>query len=342
MNLLLFFILIIASLLNFTIILKLIMAKFLVTGGAGFIGSNFLNKMVNKYEEDYFVCLDALTYAANLENIQEIIGKSNFNFIWGDIRDKELIIKLFETYQFDYVINFAAESHVDNSFSQEGKFFSTNVDGVKNLLECCLNYKITRFHQVSTDEVYGDLELNSDKSFDENSPLLPKNPYSKSKAEADLVALKYFEEKSLPITISRSTNNYGPCQHEEKFIPHSIKLLAQEENIEIYGGGENIRDWIHVLDHAEAIDLIVRKGKVGEIYNVAGHNLKSNNELAKIILNSLGLKEDKISYIKDRPIHDKKYCLNTSKIEKELGFKCKFDFNNELDKVVKDYYNKFK
>ena len=318
------------------------MSKLLITGGAGFIGSNYLNIMVKRYKNDFFVCLDSLTYAGNLENIREIIGLSNFKFVKGDIRDKKLVQKLFEDYHFNYIINFAAETHVDNSFLNEERFMSTNVDGVKNLLEISRKFNLTKFHQVSTDEVYGDLNLDSNDEFYENSPLFPKNPYSKSKAIAEQLVIDYSKKFGLPITISRCTNNFGKNQNEEKFIPHSIKLIANEKNIELYGNGKNIRDWIYVNDHVEAIDLIVRSSKYNEIYNIAGHNIKSNIEIANYIIKVLHKDLNQITFIKDRIIHDLKYNLNTEKIEKELGFKCKFDFETELTNTISYYYKLFK
>ena len=271
------------------------MATFLITGGAGFIGGNYLHLMTKKYPEDRFVCLDALTYAGNLETLQPISNLPNFRFVHGDIRDRKKVYSLFEEERFDYVINFAAESHVDRSIENPQIFLETNIIGTSVLLDACKNYQVKRFHQVSTDEVYGDLPLDrSDLLFKEDTPLHTSSPYSSSKAAADLLVLAYHRTYSLPITISRCSNNYGPYQFPEKMIPLMIQKASRDEKLPVYGDGKNVRDWLHVFDHCQAIDLIVRNGKDGEVYNVGGHNERSNIEVVKTILKSLNKSEDLI------------------------------------------------
>ena len=298
------------------------MATFLITGGAGFIGGNYLHLMTKKYPEDRFVCLDALTYAGNLETLQPISNLPNFRFVHGDIRDRKKVYSLFEEERFDYVINFAAESHVDRSIENPQIFLETNIIGTSVLLDACKNYQVKRFHQVSTDEVYGDLPLDRpDLLFKEDTPLHTSSPYSSSKAAADLLVLAYHRTYSLPITISRCSNNYGPYQFPEKMIPLMIQKASRDEKLPVYGDGKNVRDWLHVFDHCQAIDLIVRNGKDGEVYNVGGHNERSNIEVVKTILKSLNKSEDLISYVKDRLGHDRRYAIDPSKIERELNWK---------------------
>lgn len=311
------------------------MATFLITGGAGFIGGNYLHLMTKKYHEDRFVCLDALTYAGNLETLQPISDRPNFRFVHGDIRDRKKVYSLFEEERFDYVINFAAESHVDRSIENPQIFLETNIIGTSVLLDACKNYQVKRFHQVSTDEVYGDLPLDrSDLLFKEDTPLHTSSPYSSSKAAADLLVLAYHRTYSLPITISRCSNNYGPYQFPEKMIPLMIQKASRDEKLPVYGDGKNVRDWLHVFDHCQAIDLIVRNGKDGEVYNVGGHNERSNIEVVKTILKSLNKSEDLISYVKDRLGHDRRYAIDPSKIERELNWKPEYDFNSGIIQTI--------
>ncbi len=261
------------------------MAKFLITGGAGFIGGNFCHYMVNTYPNDSFVCIDALTYAGNLETLEPIMNKKNFKFVHENICNREAVFKLFEEEKFDYVVNFAAESHVDRSIENPRIFLETNILGTQTLMDAARKYGIKRYHQVSTDEVYGDLPLDRpDLFFTEDTPIHTSSPYSASKASADLLVMAYHRTYGLPVTISRCSNNYGPYHFPEKLIPLIIKKALADEPLPIYGKGENVRDWLHVYDHCTAIDLIVRKGRDGEVYNVGGHNERTNLEVVKVIL----------------------------------------------------------
>ena len=279
--------------------------KYLVTGGAGFIGSNFLYYMTETYKDDMFVCLDALTYAGNYNNIKSLENLNNFKFVHGDITDSIFIDKLFQDEKFDYVVNFAAESHVDNSIKNPSIFLKTNILGVQTLMDACRKYGIKRFHQISTDEVYGDLPLDrKDLLFKETNPIKASSPYSASKASADLLVLAYARTFDLPITISRCSNNYGPYQFPEKLIPLVISKALNNEKIPVYGNGSNVRDWIHVHDHNVGVDLILKKGKVGEIYNLGGHSERTNLDVVKTILNIMGKSEDLITFVEDRPGHD--------------------------------------
>lgn len=312
------------------------MSKFLITGGAGFIGGNFCHYMVNKYPNDLFVCIDALTYAGNMETLEPIINKSNFKFVHGNICDKELVFKLFREEKFDYVINFAAESHVDRSIDNPEIFLKTNILGTEVLMDACRNYGIKRYHQVSTDEVYGDLPLDrKDLFFIESTPLHTSSPYSASKASADLLVMAYYRTYNLPVTISRCSNNYGPYQFPEKLIPLIIKKALADEPLPIYGTGDNIRDWLHVHDHCTAIDLIVRNGRDGEVYNIGGHNEKTNLEVVKTILKELGKPESLITYVSDRKGHDLRYAIDPTKIETELGWKPKYTFDTGIGPTIK-------
>lgn len=312
------------------------MSKFLITGGAGFIGGNFCHYMVNKYPNDLFVCIDALTYAGNMETLEPIINKSNFKFVHGNICDKELVFKLFREEKFDYVINFAAESHVDRSIDNPEIFLKTNILGTEVLMDACRNYGIKRYHQVSTDEVYGDLPLDrKDLFFIESTPLHTSSPYSASKASADLLVMAYYRTYNLPVTISRCSNNYGPYQFPEKLIPLIIKKALADEALPIYGTGDNIRDWLHVHDHCTAIDLIVRNGRDGEVYNIGGHNEKTNLEVVKTILKELGKPESLITYVSDRKGHDLRYAIDPTKIETELGWKPKYTFDTGIGPTIK-------
>lgn len=312
------------------------MSKFLVTGGAGFIGGNFLHIMVNKYPNDEYVCLDALTYAGNMETLEPIMNKPNFKFVHENICNRKAIYELFEKEHFDYVINFAAESHVDRSIENPEIFLETNIVGTSVLMDACRKYGIKRFHQVSTDEVYGDLPLDRpDLFFTETTPLHTSSPYSASKASADLLVLAYHRTFKLPITISRCSNNYGPYQFPEKLIPLMIQKASNNESLPVYGNGANVRDWLYVGDHCTAIDLIVRNGRDGEVYNIGGHNERTNLQVVKTILKALGKPESLINYVKDRPGHDLRYAIDPHKIETELGWKPEFNFDTGIVETIK-------
>ncbi|MBQ3435938.1 MAG: dTDP-glucose 4,6-dehydratase [Bacilli bacterium] len=312
--------------------------KFLITGGAGFIGSNYLHYVTEKYPEDYFVCLDALTYAGNYNNIKDLEKRDNFKFVHGDITDKELVDKLFEEEKFDIVINFAAESHVDNSIKNPSIFLTTNIIGTQVLMDACRKYGVKRYHQVSTDEVYGDLPLDRpDLLFTEDTPIHTSSPYSSSKAGADLLVMAYYRTFNLPVTISRCSNNYGPYQFPEKLIPVVISKALKDEKIPVYGTGENVRDWIHVHDHNVGVDMIVRNGKVGEVYNLGGHSEKTNLELVKLILKELGKSEDLIEFVADRKGHDLRYAIDSSKVEKELNWNRSYTFEDGIKETI-DWY----
>ena len=312
--------------------------KYLVTGGAGFIGSNYLHYVVNKYEDDFFVCLDALTYAGNYNNIKSLENKKNYKFVHGDITDRNFVNKLFEQKHFDVVINFAAESHVDNSIKNPEIFLTTNIIGTEVLMDACLKYGIKRYHQVSTDEVYGDLPLDRpDLLFKETTPIHTSSPYSTSKASADLLVMAYYRTYGLPVTISRCSNNYGPYQFPEKLIPVVISKALKNEKVPVYGTGENVRDWIHVHDHNVGVDLIVREGKVGEVYNLGGHSERNNLTIVKTILKQLGKSEDLIEFVADRKGHDLRYAIDSSKVEKELGWKRSYTFEEGIKETI-DWY----
>ena len=316
------------------------MKKILITGGAGFIGANFVHYILNKYDDYKVFNLDKLTYAANLDNLSSIENNNNYIFIKGDICNKEFIENLFKKENFDIVVNFAAESHVDRSISDPSIFINTNVVGTQILLDACKKYNVSRFHQVSTDEVYGDLPLDrSDLLFNENNNINPSSPYSASKASADLIVKAYYKTFNLPVTISRCSNNYGKFQHEEKLIPLMIKRALNNDKLPVYGNGLNIRDWLHVYDHCSAIDLIIHEGKVGEIYNVGGNNEKSNIEIVKEILATLGKSEELIYYVKDRKGHDLRYAINSLKLQNELNWKPKYSLDEGLKETINWYKN---
>ena len=314
------------------------MKKMLITGGAGFIGSNFIHYILSKYNDYQVINLDKLTYAANLDNLKDIEDNKNYRFIHGDIADQEFIFKLFENEKFDIVINFAAESHVDNSILNPQIFTITNIFGTQVLLDACRKYNIKRFHQISTDEVYGELPLD-DKSilFTEKTPLNPSSPYSASKASADMLVKSYYRTYSLPITISRCSNNYGPYQHLEKLIPLMISKAINNDNLPVYGNGLNVRDWLHVYDHCTAIDLIIHEGKIGEIYNIGGNNEKSNIDVVKIILKELGKSEKLIKYVNDRPGHDLRYAIDSTKIKTTLNWNPVYSFEKGILDTIKWY-----
>ena len=312
--------------------------KFLVTGGAGFIGSNYLHYVVNKYPNDEFVCLDALTYAGNYNNIKSLEDKDNFKFVCGNINDREFVYDLFMKENFDYVINFAAESHVDNSIKNPTIFLETNIIGTSVLMDACREFGIKRYHQVSTDEVYGDLPLDRpDLLFTEETPIHTSSPYSTSKASADLLVMSYHRTYGLPVTISRCSNNYGPYQFPEKLIPVVFSKAIRNEKIPVYGTGENVRDWIHVYDHNVGVDLIVRKGLDGEIYNLGGHSERSNLMVVKTILKQLGKSEDLIEFVPDRKGHDLRYAIDSSKVERELGWNRTHTFEEGIKETI-DWY----
>ena len=312
--------------------------KILVTGGAGFIGSNFIYYMLDKYNNNDIFCVDALTYAGNIATLRKALSHKNFTFLQGDISDREYIYKIFEQYKFDIVINFAAESHVDRSIENPEIFLKTNVIGTQVLLDAAMKYNVKRYHQVSTDEVYGDLPLDRpDLLFTESTPIHTSSPYSASKASADLLCLAYFRTYNLPITISRCSNNYGPYQFPEKLIPKTIMLSNFNRKIPVYGKGENVRDWLHVFDHCSAIDLIIQKGKIGEIYNIGGHNEVTNIEVVKAILDKMNKPHSLIEFVDDRLGHDLRYAINPDKIEKELKWERVYDFKSGLEETIKWY-----
>ncbi|MBD5423660.1 MAG: dTDP-glucose 4,6-dehydratase [Allobaculum sp.] len=312
--------------------------KILVTGGAGFIGSNFVNYMVNAYPEDEIINLDALTYAGNLENLKEVEDKPNYKFIKGDIADRKFIFDLFEKERPDVVVNFAAESHVDRSIEDPEIFVKTNVMGTTTLLDAAKEYGVKRYHQVSTDEVYGDLPLDRpDLFFTEETPLHTSSPYSSSKAAADLFVQAYHRTYGLPTTISRCSNNYGPYHFPEKLIPLMIARALADESLPVYGDGANVRDWLYVLDHCKAIDLIIRNGKEGEVYNIGGHNEKSNLEVVQTILAALNKPESLITFVSDRKGHDRRYAIDPAKLENELGWVPEENFDSGIAKTIQWY-----
>ena len=310
----------------------------LVTGGAGFIGSNFIYYMLNKYSGYKIVCLDKLTYAGNLETLKEAMENKNFKFVKGDITDREFVFKLFEENNFDIVVNFAAESHVDRSIEQPDVFLKTNIMGTQVLLDASKKYNVTRYHQVSTDEVYGDLPLDRpDLLFTEETPIHTSSPYSASKASADLLVLAYHRTYGIPVTISRCSNNYGPYHFPEKLIPLMIANALNDKSLPVYGNGLNVRDWLYVEDHCSAIDLIIHNGRIGEVYNVGGHNEKTNIDIVKTILKILGKPESLITYVTDRKGHDMRYAIDPNKINKELGWLPKTKFEDGIVKTVEWY-----
>lgn len=314
--------------------------KILITGGAGFIGGNFVHFMLNKYPDYDIINLDLLTYAGNLETLKDIQDKPNYKFYKGDIANRKFIFDLFEKEQFDIVVNFAAESHVDRSITNPSIFVQTNVLGTQTLLDAAKEYNVKRYHQISTDEVYGDLPLDrKDLFFTEETPLHTSSPYSSSKASADLFVLAYHRTYGLPVTISRCSNNYGPYHFPEKLIPLIISRGLNDKSVPVYGKGENVRDWLHVEDHCSAIDLIIHKGKVGEIYNIGGHNERTNLEVVKTVLNQMNKPETLIDYVTDRPGHDRRYAINPEKIEKELGWKPNYSFDTGIKQTIEWYLN---
>ncbi len=310
----------------------------LVTGGAGFIGANFVYYLLEKHPDDRVVCFDALTYAGNLSTLAKALKNPNFHFVKGDIADRETVSTLFDQEKFDIVVNFAAESHVDRSIEDPELFLRTNILGTQVLMDAARKYDVKRFHQVSTDEVYGDLPLErTDLFFTEETPIHTSSPYSASKASADLLVLAYHRTFGFPATISRCSNNYGPYHFPEKLIPLMISRALADQTLPVYGKGDNIRDWLYVEDHCSAIDLIIRKGRVGEVYNVGGHNERTNLEVVRTILHELGKPESLIGFVTDRPGHDRRYAIDPAKITKELGWAPKTKFDDGIKKTIKWY-----
>ncbi len=310
----------------------------IVTGGAGFIGSNFIFYLLDRYPQDRVVCLDKLTYAGNLSTLKGAMGRPNFRFVKLDICDRENVFRLFEEEKPDIVVNFAAETHVDRSIDDPGAFLQTNVIGAQTLMDACLKYGVRRYHQVGTDEVYGDLPLDRpDLFFTEQTPLRASSPYSASKASADLLALAYHRTFGLPVTVSRCSNNYGPRQFPEKLIPLMIVNCLQGKPLPVYGEGLNVRDWLYVEDHCRAVDRIIRQGKEGEIYNVGGHHEMRNIDVVKLICRILGKPESLIVFVADRKGHDMRYAIDPTKIRRELGWLPETEFADGIQKTIRWY-----
>lgn len=307
--------------------------RILVTGGAGFIGSCFVRHMLNKHPDYKIINLDALTYAGNIENLDDIKNNPNYTFVHGNICDKKLARELIS--ECDCVVNFAAESHVDRSITNPEIFIETNVQGTLNLLQASKELGVNRYLQVSTDEVYG--TLGKTGYFYETTPLAPNSPYSASKASADMLTRAYFETYKLPVLNTRCSNNYGPYQYPEKLIPFFISKLLKGEKVPVYGDGLNVRDWLYVYDHCEAIDVVLHKGKIGEVYNIGGHNEKTNLEITHLILDAMGKDESSIEYVQDRLGHDRRYAISNDKITSELGWKPSLTFEEGI-KLTIDWY----
>ncbi|WP_078595892.1 dTDP-glucose 4,6-dehydratase [Evansella clarkii] len=311
--------------------------EILITGGAGFIGSNFVKYMLNKYSAYKIINLDKLTYAGNLENLEGVIDNPNHCFVQGDISDRDLISSLLNEHSPDAVINFAAESHVDKSIEEPDVFVKTNIVGTHTLLNASLQNNVKRFVQISTDEVYG--SLGEDGYFTEETPLAPNSPYSASKASADLLVKSYFETYNMHVNITRCSNNYGPFHFPEKLIPLMVTNALEDRELPVYGDGLHVRDWLHVEDHCRAIDLVLHKGGPGEVYNIGGHNEKKNIDIVKEILNYLNKPETLIKYVEDRKGHDRRYAIDAEKIKSELGWNPRFSFNEGLIKTIEWYMN---
>ena len=310
----------------------------LVTGGAGFIGSNFIFYMLDRHPDYRIVCLDKLTYAGNLSTLAPVMNKPNFRFMKADICDREAVYALFEEERFDVVVNFAAESHVDRSIENPAVFLQTNIIGTSVLMDACRKYGIGRFHQVSTDEVYGDLPLDRpDLFFTEETPLRTSSPYSSSKAGADLLVQAYYRTYRLPVTISRCSNNYGPYQFPEKLIPLMIANCLADKPLPVYGQGLNVRDWLYVEDHCKAIDLVIHKGREGEVYNIGGHNEMCNIDIVRLICHELHKPESLITYVADRKGHDMRYAIDPTKIHNELGWLPETKFENGIREAIRWY-----
>ncbi len=307
--------------------------KLLVTGGAGFIGSCFVRHILKKHPDYKIINLDALTYAGNIENLNDVKDNPNYSFVHGNICDKRLVRELIA--DCDCVVNFAAESHVDRSITGPEIFIETNVQGTLNLLQASKEIGIERFLQVSTDEVYG--SLGKTGYFMETTPLAPNSPYSASKASADMLVRAYYETYKMPVLNTRCSNNYGPYQYPEKLIPFFISQLLKGEKVPVYGDGLNVRDWLYVYDHCEAIDVVLHKGKIGEVYNIGGHNEKTNMEITKLILDAMGKDETSIKYVEDRLGHDRRYAICNDKIQSELGWKPSLTFEEGI-KITIDWY----
>lgn len=314
------------------------MKKILVTGGAGFIGGNFVHYMLEKYNDYKIICLDDLTYAGNMETLDPVMNNPNFKFVKADISDRDAVFNIFEEERPNIVVNFAAESHVDRSIENPGLFLQTNVLGTGVLLDASRKYEIERYHQVSTDEVYGDLPIDrKELFFTEETPIHTSSPYSASKASADLLAQAYFRTFKSPVTISRCSNNYGPYHFPEKLIPLMIANALNNKSLPVYGKGENVRDWLYVEDHCSAIDMIIHNGKFGEVYNIGGHNERTNLEVVKTILKELNKPESLINYVTDRPGHDMRYAIDPTKMKSELGWEPTTLFDEGIKKTVKWY-----
>lgn len=314
------------------------MKKLLVTGGAGFIGSNFIYMLLSERPDWRIVCVDSLTYAANIHTLSDAMASQNYKFYQADIRDREAIKQIFETEHPDIVVNFAAESHVDRSIENPTIFLETNVFGTAVLMDACRKYGVERFHQVGTDEVYGDLPLDRpDLMFTEATPIHASSPYSASKASADLLALAYHRTYGLPVTISRCSNNYGPYQFPEKLIPLAIYNAMHDKPLPVYGEGKNVRDWLYVKDHCHGILAILERGRVGEVYNLGGHNEKANIEIVKIILHELAKSEDLITFVTDRKGHDQRYAIDPSKVNAELGWMSSTVFDDGIKLTIQWY-----
>lgn len=310
----------------------------IVTGGAGFIGANFVFYMLENHPEDRIVCLDKLTYAGNLSTLAPVMENSNLRFVKADICDREAVYSLFEEERPDVVVNFAAESHVDRSIENPGVFLETNIMGTAVMMDACRTFGVQRFHQVSTDEVYGDLPLDRpDLFFTEQTPIHTSSPYSSSKASADLLAMAYYRTYGLPVTISRCSNNYGPYQFPEKLIPLMIANALADKPLPVYGEGLNVRDWLYVKDHCKAIDLILQRGRVGEVYNIGGHNEMKNIDIVKLICKALHKPESLITHVTDRKGHDMRYAIDPAKIHAELGWLPETMFADGIEKTIQWY-----
>jgi len=314
------------------------MTSIIVTGGAGFIGSNFIFHMLKTHPDYRIICLDSLTYAGNLSTLEPVMKKGNFRFVKASITDRKAVFDLFEEEKPDIIVNFAAESHVDRSIENPSVFLETNIMGTQVLLDACRKYGIKRFHQVSTDEVYGDLPLDRpDLFFTEETPIHTSSPYSASKAAADLLVQAYHRTFKVPVTLSRCSNNYGPYHFPEKLIPLMIANALNNKLLPVYGKGENVRDWLYVEDHCKAIDLIIHKGTVGEVYNIGGHNEMRNIDIVKTIIHELGKSEELITYVTDRAGHDLRYAIDPTKIHKELGWLPETKFEDGIKKTIQWY-----
>ncbi len=309
------------------------MKKILVTGGAGFIGSNFINYILNNRDDVVIVNLDKLTYAGNLQNLTNVEKHPKYIFIKGDIVNDELVSHIFQKYEISHVINFAAESHVDRSILGSEVFFRTNVLGTNVLLENAKRFGVEKFVQISTDEVYG--SLGPEGQFEETTPLQPNSPYAASKAAADMMALAFQHTYNVPVVITRCSNNYGPYQFPEKLIPLMILNSLKNKKLPVYGDGLNVRDWIYVIDHNKAVELVLEKGKTGEVYNIGANTEKPNIEIVKLILDQVKKSEALIEYVKDRPGHDRRYAINSTKIKKELGWQVQHSFEDAIKSTVK-------